>query len=510
MEPLRSGNTLNKSFDPKALPVVILIDDQWGQPDHPLVQERYGRLACRWILESAEGPTAVFTARKALDRVRRERPAVVLLDVMFGSEQVRLGLEILEDIRAEFPTLPVLIFTSVESKKERELVVRCMELGANEYVEKAPTAERMQSILDTYLGSDDRRTIYGNSRSVRLLRAEIAQASFGGKASVFVTGESGSGKELVAGMLHRLGPRREGPLVVFNCAFQDSALLESELFGHRKGAFTGASHERTGLLAESNGGVLFLDEIADMPVELQGKLLRALETKSYRPLGTNQPVAADFQLVCATNEPAERLIEERRLRSDFYYRIATITLRVPTLRERREDIALLADMFLGRYRRDESYLAYRGERFSPSSLRRMQDYPWPGNVRELRNAVERSLILSSKPEIDIQLPASIVPGTEPAGGAAAVVELPADPREWELVRLRTEIALAVQVQRQVRARKGKQWRAEFMRLMYPRAKAANAKGVNDLIRRLSSGPWGSPEIRSDPVAGPLLEELESA
>ena len=503
MAPTPSGNTSSRNSDSKGRPRVLVIDDQWGQPDQPLIRERYSRVACSWLLESAETAPGVFTAKRALERVRTERPDLVLLDMIFGQDSARLGLEILEDIRGEFPVLPVLIFTSIDSKKERDLVVRCMELGANEYLEKAPSVERMQEVLDTYLKRDNRQTIYGNSQPLRRLRADIARASLGGRASIFVTGESGTGKELVAATLHRLGPRREGPLVAFNCAFQDSALLESELFGHRKGAFTGALHERTGLLAEANGGVLFLDEVASMPVELQGKLLRALETKSFRPLGMNRTVEADFQLVCATNEPAERLIEERRLRADFYYRVATITLRVPPLRERREDIGLLAEMFLRRYLDDEGYAGYRGRRFSAASLQRMQEYAWPGNVRELRNTVERSLILSRHPEIELQL------SQQPAAEPGSAPDLSADVREWELTRLRAEVSLAVQVKRQVQARKGRQWRAEFMRLMYPRVKAANAKGFSDLLRRLTTGPWGSPELRSDPVAGPLLAELEN-
>jgi DNA-binding NtrC family response regulator len=487
---------------------ILLIDDQWGRADDPMIPGRYGQLqSFEWLLESAEESAGVYSSKKALKRIRKEQPAVVLLDIMFGGEQSRLGVEILENIRSEFPELPVIIFTSLESEENRELVVRCMEIGANEYLEKTPDATQMEAVLKVYTDGKSDHAIYGNSQAIRRLRADIARAAFSGKTSILISGESGTGKELVAMALHRQGPRRDGPMEAYNCADQDSQLLESELFGHKRGAFTGATEDRVGRLKLADRGVLFLDEVASMPLRLQGKLLRALETRTFRRLGGNENISSNFQLVCAINQPAKQLLKEKKLRGDFYYRIAAFTLDVPSLRDHRDDIPTLAKMFLRKFKEDKDYAAYPGGHFSNDSLQQMQSCDWPGNVRELKNAVEGSLIRSTEESIHFTNPYAAASQSDQPTANRESDTLPVDTSTWERERLLYEIRFALRAKKRVQSYKGGQWKAEFMRLMYPECKAANAKGFDDLIKRLTQGPWGSPELKKDIEIKRLLDEL---
>ena len=484
-------------------PVVLLIDDQWGRPDDPMIPDRYGHLAFDWRFESAEGESGCYSAAKALAAVKQHRPDVVLLDIMFGME-ARLGVEILEKIRGAFPLLPVIMFTNLESGENRELVIRCMELGANEYLEKTPPASQMDAVLHVYTSNSSDRALYGNSFGIRQLRAAIARISFSGAASILIHGESGTGKELVAAALHRQGARRSGPFVAKNCAHSESQLLDSELFGHSKGAFTGAAGERKGLLEDVNGGVLFLDEVADIPLELQAKLLRVLETRSFRPLGRNAEVASDFQLVCATNQPPDLLEKTGRLRSDFYYRIAGITVAVPPLRQRAEDLPILAELFLRRFK-ERGGAGYPGDEFSTDSMRRMRRYDWPGNVRELRNLVERSLIFSRDCVMEVEELGT--PRALQSATGSAETQLPEDPVGWPRSRIVSELRACLEAKQRIQQYKGDQWKAEFMRLMYPECRAANAKGFTDLVKRLTQGPWGDPRWRDDPQLNQMLSEL---
>jgi DNA-binding NtrC family response regulator len=495
-------------------PSVLLIDDQWGRSDDPMIPERYGSLPFKWLLESAADEAGEHSTAVALARVRREAQvlAAVLLDIDFGKSRNRLGIDILQTIRTEFPTLPVLMFTRLDSDENRELVIRCMELGANEYVEKTPSAARMQEILSVYTDPNSDRALYGNSAPIRLLRAKIARVAFSGETSVLIVGESGTGKELVARALHRQGPRKHGPFVPKNCAHSDLQLLDSELFGHERGAFTGAVAQRRGLIEEADGGVLFLDEIADMPLELQAKLLRTLETRTFRRVGGSRDLESRFQLVCAVNQSPEELTKSGRLRVDFYYRIATMTLHVPPLRERRDDVPILAEWFLKRFKAGGG-ASYPGKRFASAFLSRLQQHTWPGNVRELRNVIEQAVILSRETVIGVEeLPESFISEANSAVSSAdalsdEVVGLPDSPADWPKARLVAELRLALKVRQRVQAYKGNQWKAEFMRLMYPECRAANAKGFDDLIKRLTQGPWGYSRWQDDSELAELIAAL---
>jgi len=496
----------------KTQPKVLLIDDQWGRADDPMIPERYGRLQVEWLLESAADKGGKHYASVALSRIRRDSDEItaILLDVNFGREWDRLGVDILKEVRREFPTLPVLMFTSLDCDEHRELVIQCMELGANEYVEKTPSAAAMEEILEIYTDPSSDTALYGNSTPMRLLRAKIARVAFSGETSVLIVGESGTGKELVAKALHRQGPRKQGPFVAKNCAHSDLQLLDSELFGHERGAFTGAISQRRGLIEEADGGVLFLDEIADMPSELQAKLLRTLESRTFRRIGGSQDLKSEFQLICATNQRPEDLIQTGRLREDFYYRIATMTLHVPALRERKDDIPALAELFLKRFKA-RGGASYPGTHFPELTLKRLQGHSWPGNVRELRNVVERAVILSPSKKIGVEvLPEPFASNASSSASANRVTtygSLPDITGDWPATRLKNELRLAVEAMRRIREYKGNQWKAEFMRLMYPECKAANAKGFDDLIKRLTKGPWGNPEWKTDPEMSRALREL---
>ncbi len=493
-------------------PNILLIDDQWGRSDDPMIPDTYGSLPVRWVLEPGAEDGLGYCTETAMRAVRLAQAAVILLDISFGSVDNRLGVDILQAVRAEQPAVPVLMLTSLDSEEHRELVIRCMELGANEYIEKAPSPERMQQILSIYTDPAADQALYGNSAAIRLLRAKIARVAFSGETSVLITGESGTGKELVARALHRQGPRKRGPFVVKNCAHAELQLLDSELFGHEKGSFTGALGERKGLLEEADGGVLFLDEIADMPSELQGKLLRALETRTFRRVGGSSDLTSQFQLICATNRNPDVLLKERRLREDFYYRVATMTLHVPPLRERLEDTVVLAEWFLRRFK-SRGGASYPGDHLAPVFLAHLQHHSWPGNVRELRNVVERAIILSPEAAIgtteliDQQLVDNQGAHTDKQHHEPSV--LPDSSANWPMVRLLAELRLAVDARRHIQGYKGKQWKAEFMRLMYPECKAANAKGFDDLIKRLTQGPWGCSRWQECPEMAELIESLGS-
>jgi DNA-binding NtrC family response regulator len=225
---------------------------------------------------------------------------------------------------------------------------------------------------------------------------EQIAAVAGSEAAVLLVGESGTGKELAARAIHWNGRRRTGPFVAVNCAAIPDALLESELFGHERGAFTGADRKRQGLFAEANAGTLFLDEIADMSLPLQAKLLRSLQEKTVRPIGGNEEIAIDVRIISATNRDLAALVRDARFREDLYYRLAVIPIRLPTLRERTEDVALLATHFLSRA---ATRLGKRLDGFSDDGMAWLLEQRWPGNVRQLENVVERAATLAKGPYI---------------------------------------------------------------------------------------------------------------
>jgi len=247
--------------------------------------------------------------------------------------------------------------------------------------------------------------LYGSSIPMRKLFALLERVA-ASEANVLIEGESGTGKELVANEIVQQGPRAKMPLVIFDCGAVTPSLIESQLFGHARGAFTGADRDRVGAFEAANGGTLFLDEIGELPLELQPKLLRALEAHEVRRLGEHQARKVDVRVIAATNRMLDREVNQGRVRDDLYYRLSVVTVRVPPLRERTEDIALLVQAFLGNLNKTVEQL------FTPEVLADMARYNWPGNVRELRNYVERAVVLRTVPPTSVQARGAAVPAPE--------------------------------------------------------------------------------------------------
>ena len=322
------------------------------------------------------------------------------------------GFDVLAAVREVDPSLPVLIMTAFGGV---ENAVEAMRRGATHYFTKPFRLDEVllyvqRAIAERRLREENRalrqavgdRSSYGalvgHSAPLRALY-ELIERVAPAQAPVLVRGESGSGKELVARALHFEGPRKAGPFVAVNCTAIPTALLESELFGHVKGSFTGATTPRRGLFLEADGGTLFLDEIGDMAPELQAKLLRVLEDGEVRAVGADASRRVDVRVVAATHQELETRVKEGRFRQDLFYRLNVVPLRVPALRERSEDIPLLVEHFLTKSRERNPRARLTG--FTPEALAALAAAPWPGNVRELENLVERLAVVSVKETVDL-------------------------------------------------------------------------------------------------------------
>jgi two-component system, NtrC family, response regulator AtoC len=351
--------------------------------------------------------------REALELIQQQQIDLVVSDLHMPGMS---GLQLLEAIRKQYERLP---FIMVTAQGEIKTAVEAMKLGASDYIlrpfeletleiaiQKALAVNRIQ-IENTFLKESSQPPVtglIGNSAPMQSLKQMIQQVA-PERATVFIVGETGTGKELVAKALHDASPRKSELFVAVNCAAIPVDILESELFGHEKGAFTGAVKERVGKFELANGGTLFLDEITEMPIQLQSKLLRVLQENVVEKLGGNRQIALDVRVVAATNRDPLQAVKEGKLREDVYYRLNVIQLQIPPLRERGEDVSLLADYFLGK----------RQSQLSESARLSLQQYRWPGNVRELENILERAAILAGSQTIQQQhLPADIAQHLIPA------------------------------------------------------------------------------------------------
>ena len=392
---------------------ILVIDDQLGVPGNlqDIFKMKYESLPYSFLFESCMTGENRYWAYKAIERIQLEQDiSLVLLDVKFGSESSRLGLEILERIRHEAASLPVIMLTSLEN--ETTTIVKAIQLGAKDYVIKDPTPEELQSLIQKFATEPFKPwEILGQSAAYKNLRATIARAAQFSDATILIIGERGSGKELVARNIANSGTRAGKAFVDVNCAAIAPNLFEAEMFGAQKGSYTGIDKDRFGFLELANGGVLFLDEIGEMPLEQQSKLLRALELKSFRRIGVSKEIASDFQLICATNADLKTLVEQKKFRGDLYDRIRSLEIQTPPLRACKTDIPLLLNHFAKlTAKREERYLPLSTD-FQPAALEAMCQYYWPGNIRELRQAVEHALFMANGRTVAVSdLRAEIVAG----------------------------------------------------------------------------------------------------
>lgn len=320
------------------------------------------------------------------------------------------GLDLTRTLKKEYPSLPVILTTGFGTI---DGAIEAMKLGAYDYITKPFRLGEVKAIINRALETIQMR------RDLEVLRGEThSKFNFKGmigksvamrnvfdliervaptKATVLIQGESGTGKEMVARALHQMSPRSAKPFVAINCAAIPENLLESELFGHARGAFTGATGAKRGLFLEASGGTLFLDEIGDMPVTLQAKLLRVLQEQKIRPVGENSLLEIDVRVICATHRDLKQMVQSESFREDLYYRLSVIPIHVPSLTERKEDILLLADYFLKKHAAINQ-INVKG--FKQNAVTLLTQYHWPGNVRELENLVERGVILAQEAYID--------------------------------------------------------------------------------------------------------------
>ena len=317
------------------------------------------------------------------------------------------GISLVREIQDRFPDLPVAVITAHGST---ESAIDALKSGAFDFISKPVDLNKLRALVSTALklsnssGSaqapDQMNRIVGESDQIKSLKVQIAKLARS-QAPVFISGESGSGKELVARAIHDQGPRKDKQFVAINCGAIPSELMESELFGHKKGSFSGADQDKAGLFQTANGGSLFLDEIADLPLHMQVKLLRAIQEKSIRPVGSQSEIPVDVRIISATHKNLGEEVEKGHLRRDLYYRINVIELKVPSLRERKSDVPLLAQHILDKLCQEDG----RQVTLTRHALNQLMQYDFPGNVRELENLLQRAYALADNNQIqELDLP----------------------------------------------------------------------------------------------------------
>lgn len=412
----------------------------------------------RWSLEQnlkKQGYEVVTagSGEDALRLVREEQPDLVLLDIQLPGIS---GIDVLEKIKEHDEDIIVIMVTA---NSGLENAVSAMRLGAYDYISKPFNLDEMSIVVKKALETSDLKQevvrlrtetkkngpphIIGDSRQITHLMEMLDKVARSEASTVLVQGESGTGKELVAKWVHYSSNRAEKPFIAINCAAVPATLLESELFGHEKGAFTDAKATKKGLFELADGGTVFLDEIGDMEMGMQAKLLRFLEDRSFRRIGGSRVFTVDVRIISATNKDLQKSIEEKTFRNDLYYRLQVIPVFLPALRERKEDVIPLANHFIQLYNRDFNK---KVQGIAPSAERMMTDYGWPGNVRELKNVIERAIILGNDDTLLLEhLPLEIVSKVSTnAGEATTSFRLPPEgidieEVEKELIRQALEI-----------------------------------------------------------------------
>ncbi len=388
-----------------------------------------------WLKKAGHEVTTASSGERALDVLSHQGCDLALVDIKMPGMD---GHELLSRIKEDHPRVMVVMITAYGSI---ESAVESMKQGANDYLLKPFDPEHLMLLIEKLLKQKELMDEYhvmqarlaewdaggfedllGQSPSMRKvfhLIEEVAQAD----TPVLISGETGTGKELVARAVHVRSLRMYGPFIAVNCGAIPDHLLESELFGHERGAFTGAVKTRLGRLEMANQGTLFLDEVGEIALAMQVNLLRALEEKRFLRLGGQREVTSDFRLLCATHQDLDALVEEGRIRSDFYYRINVITISVPPLRERSEDIPLLAHHFLHHFAQE---MGRSVEGIAPAAMRVLQCYGWPGNVRELKNVIERAVVVNRSGTITEEDLTFLRPRESAGPGPATLEEVEAE------------------------------------------------------------------------------------
>jgi len=375
---------------------ILIVDDEYSVRDSLF----------HWFKNDGYRVSAADSARAALEEFQKSEWDVVLLDIKMPEVD---GMELQQRLREIAPTTVVIMITAHGTV---ETAVQALKYGAFDYltkpvdpdelsrvVMKAVAHRRLQTEnqklkanIDNLVGQDE---IVGQSAAMKKVLS-LVDSLAATDVSVLIRGESGTGKEVIARAIHSRGSRRYFPLVPVNCGALPETLLEAELFGHERGAFTGARQRHKGNFEQANGGTLFLDEIGSVSAKTQVNLLRVLDTKEFTRIGGSQPLRVDFRLICATNQDLEQMVADKQFREDLYFRINVFRIDLPPLRERPGDIALLARHFMTRL---SGQMEKRFTDFEPEALARLKRHPWPGNVRELANAIERAMVVGTGPRL---------------------------------------------------------------------------------------------------------------
>ncbi len=391
-------------MDPKGIGILI-VDDEFSVRDSLF----------NWFKVEGYRVDTAENGMEALKKLQENSWDIVLLDIKMPGMD---GMEVQRQIKKIDSSIIVIIITAYATV---DTAVEAMKEGAFDYISKPIDPDKLSILVRNAV--NQRRLlaeniqlrqkveelslqdeIIGESPQIRKIM-EMVENVAQTDATVLIRGESGTGKELIAQAIHIKSNRRYFPIISINCGGLSEGLLESELFGHEKGAFTGAQYKRKGKLEMANGGTIFFDEVGNIPLKMQMDLLRVIETKQFTPLGSNKLIHVDFRVIAATNTDLEQAVAEKRFREDFYYRLNVFSIQVPPLRERVQDIPLLANYFLKRYARS---MNKNVTEISPEAMKILTQYEWPGNIRELRNTIERALVVVGKknriePE-DINLP----------------------------------------------------------------------------------------------------------
>lgn len=393
---------------------VLIVDDE------KLIRWSMRQKLESWNYQIAEAETL----HEARTHVQREVPDLITLDMKLPDGS---GIDFLKQIKQSHAEIPIIVITAFGVV---DVAVQALKLGAYDFIEKPINFEKLENSIRNALETNRLKTqvaqtsksnqnrfrlenIVGKSKALNEVLEMIQRLARAGASTLLVQGESGTGKDLVSRALHYESSRRDNPFFALNCAAIPETLIETELFGYEKGAFTDAKTMKKGVFEMADGGTVFLDEISEMHINMQSKFLRVLEDQTFRRVGGVRDISVNVQVVASTNRNLEQSVREGKFREDLFYRLSVIPILIPPLRERKEDIPVLVDHFIQRYN-----IQFRKnvKGITPDGLKLLIAYPWPGNIRELKNAVERAMILVDRDMIDVtQLPIRI---SEPSGGVS--------------------------------------------------------------------------------------------